>query len=583
MTTETPTLPVSEATHELIQLCNAVKDGAEERLPELDEKVKERRQQLSTAWEYFGSTVEAESPEFIEPRQPIIEAVESQFQAYSQALDKIDAYLKDKQPALLEEAVPELVQASAGLFFAQTALETSALAAGSSRFPIVNTFENLFKILSAGKLPMERWHGACHGHRQFYEGALKEIEASPAAQDAGVPERKAAIIRIIAILDELDAMTSATPRGEFDARMQGLTQAHVDLEAAFQTFNYNTFAKGPTKSTEANQVIYAALQFKEGKFPVHVLRGQVDQMLEHVRKSRADVQAATRLPAESPLVVEEIPNVLEAIEAMEDALETLKGLETPSDAIDTTLTQFQEAVERLTRSNEILKQHNQTFGKMVCPHCQALNQAAARTCEKCHGVLPQFTGSEVYGSWSTSSFQVGEGETATGTRGPVVTRSMQALADSCAAYEKGEMSQEDFLKVLETNRENVQRAETRLASLEMPPVPEEATEEERAKCEEFLAFAGDTIGLLSQGVAQCTAGLEKLEKYALEDKTTDLQEGLREFFEGCNRMLQIEEVAKNFVAALPPKVETEEQAAPPQEEGTPAPAAPPAEQDGTLA
>lgn len=585
MTVETASVPVSGATQEMIDLCRAVKEGAEERLPELQSKLQERRQQLSVSWEQFGKALEQENEEFVAPRKQLIEAVEGQFLAYSQALDKITAYLDKKKPELLDEAVKMLTAASPGLFFTQSALEASILTAGPSKFPTVNLFDNLFKGLADGLAPLERWQAACQGHRQFYEGVISEIDASPSVNDEGVPERKAAATTILGIMEKLEGLTKDSPRATVDGLLEELTQAQFDMETAVRTFNYNTMCKGPTKSTEANQVIYSAQQFRAGKFPPYVLHGQVDQMLEHVRKAMADVQTATRMPAEATLVVEEIPNVLEAMEAMEECLQALRAFETPSEEIDAILVTFQEAVERLATSNAVLKQHNETFGKMMCPHCQALNQAQARTCEKCQGSLPQFSGSEVYGSWASSSFQTMEGGATTGARGPVVTRSMEALASACLAYEKGEMSQDDFVDVLRTNEENVRKAESRLAALEMPEVPEEATEEERAKCEEFLAFAGDTIGLLSQGVGQCMSGLMKLEKYAFEDTTTDMKEGLHEFFEGCNRMLQIEEVAKNFVSALPPIPEPSEEAPSQAGEAAPddAPPQPPPEQDGTLA
>ena len=579
MTVEAANVPVSGATKELIDLCLAVKEGAEERLPELQSKLQERRQQLTASWEGFGKALEEETEEFVAPRKPLIEAVEAQFLAYSNALDKIDLYLEKKKPERLDEGVQMLLEASPGLFFTQQALEASILTAGPSKYPSVNLFDNLFKALSQGQCPVERWKAACQGHCEFYKGVISEIEASPSANDDGVPERKAAATRILDLLEKFETLTRESPRAEFDALLEGLTQAQLDLESAVRTFNYNAMGKGPTKSTEANQVIYTAQMVRQGKFPPHVLHGQVDQMLDHVRKSMADVQAATRLPAEATLVVEEIPNVLEAMEAMEECLQALRAFEEPSEEIDGVLVQFEEAVDRLTRSNEVLRQHNQTFGKMMCPHCQALNQAGSRTCEKCHGTLPQFSGSEVYGSWASSSFQTMEdgGGATGGARGPVVTRSMEALANACFAFEKGELSQEDLLTVLRTNEENVRRAEARLTALQVPEVPEEATEEERARCDEFLAFAGDTIGLLSQGVSQCMSGLMKLEKYAFEEQPLDMREGLREFFEGCNRLLQIEEVAKSFVAALPPI---------PEEEGAEAETSaetPPPQQDGTLA
>jgi hypothetical protein len=117
------------------------------------------------------------------------------------------------------------------------------------------------------------------------------------------------------------------------------------------------------------------------------------------------------------------------------------------------------------------------------------------------------------------------------------------------------MQQEDFLAELRRWEEKVRLAEFKLSQLKVPEIPDNATQQDRDNVHEFLGYAADAIGALGQGVGQCTAGLMKLERYASEDQAADLRDGLRDFVEGCQKLLQLEHIARAFVAALPPKEE----------------------------
>ena len=137
----------------------------------------------------------------------------------------------------------------------------------------------------------------------------------------------------------------------------------------------------------------------------------------------------------------------------------------------------------------------------------------------------------------------------------VVTRTMKALYDVCEAYEKGTVTQQEFLAALKANEARVRHAEATLAALTLPDIPEDATDAERDRAQEFLIFGGDALGLLAQGTGHCMAGLMTLENYAREDQVADMRDGLKQYFEGCQKLLQIERVGRSFVAALPPRPE----------------------------
>lgn len=546
--------PISPPTQELIDLCQAVAQGQSDRWPELETKAKQRQQELTRAWEDFAKGVEELPPDVGEAVKPVVTGVESGFQAYAQALDKILGYGESKKEEQLKEAGTTLAEASPYLLWAQTTYESAVLTHGPSKFPTVNLFENLAHRLLTGKIPTGRWRGACQAHQQFYQQAIQEIDNSSSSKEPGVPERKAALGTIIEILKKIEGYNQATPRKDYEAALQLLTQAHLELEAAVNTFNYHTFAEKPTASPEANRVIYTAHAVREKKMAPEVLKGMAGHMQEHVRKSISDMQAATRLPSDSTVVLEEIPKMIEAMESMDEALETLKNATDPFNDVETAIEQLTTAVDRLSQSHQVVQQQNETIGKTMCPHCQTYNPAGQKNCSKCNRQLPHFAGNEL----EQSRFQAVEGGGVAGLSAPqdaVVAPSMKGLYDACEAYEKGNMPQEEFLEVLKRNEEKVRVAEVRLSNMKVPEIPVEATEAEREKAQEFNAYVTDAIGLLAQGVGQCMSGLMKLERYAREDQVADMRDGLKEYFDGTQKLVQIERVAKSFVAALPPKEE----------------------------
>ncbi|MHB2018223.1 MAG: hypothetical protein ACYCW6_14835 [Candidatus Xenobia bacterium] len=565
MTTQATRPPNSPPTQELIDLCLAVAGGAADQADTLEAKMKTRQAELSEAWEHFAKGVEGLTEADSAARKPYIEGVEAQFLAYSQALDKIASYMTDKKrPDLLKQAAAGLDEASPNLLIAQSAYEGATLTAGPSRYATVNLVTNLALRMLAEQVPIERWRTACQAHQQFYLAQVGEIDNSPHKEEPGVADRRAALMAMTDLFKKLEGFDKATPRSDYEVAVRDLEQLHMQMEAAVKAWEAFTFSK-PTPNPDANRVIFAANGVQQGKVPAEILHNVAAAFLERVRAGLAQVQQATRVPAESQTVAEELPKVLEAFEAIDDALETLRAVTSPSPDIERGVKQLTDAVERLQESHEVIQKANESYGKVMCPNCQASNPPTARSCEKCSRALPQFTGSDVYGEWAASSFQIAEGGSGTGPRDTVVTKAMKILYDACEGFEKGTVTQEQLLTCIQETEERVRRAEGVLSRTKLPDIPENATEEERSKCEEFLRLGQEAITALAQGCAESYEGLMTLERYARESQTSDMRDGLKKFTEGCQKLVSLERIAKAYVAMLPPK-----------ETGSPDDGAPPA-------
>ena len=268
----------------------------------------------------------------------------------------------------------------------------------------------------------------------------------------------------------------AALQAEFDGIMQLMTEAHVELEAAINTLNYHALSETPTASPIANRVIKAAQWFMDGKGPRELMQGQAQNYQDQIRKAIAQLQMASRLPAESTVVSEEAPKMLTAMEAMDEVMEVLKASENHAE-ITATLAHFEKAVADLSASEKIVQEHNENFGKIICLHCQTPNPHFAKMCETCNRRLPEFAGSDVYGD-------------AAGKAGQnfVFTKTMKELQDACMDYERGSLSQADFITHLRGQEDKLRIAETKMARFKLPDIPADASPAEKQQIHDYMRW-----------------------------------------------------------------------------------------------
>ena len=155
--------------------------------------------------------------------------------------------------------------------------------------------------------------------------------------------------------------------------------------------------------------------------------------------------------------------------------------------------------------------------------------------------------------------------------GPLITEKMKTLNDACIALEKGELEDDAFLALLDEMEAECQRTEAGLAELAPPEIPAEATDEEAAKAQEFVDLAEDALALLGLGVSECLAGLELFRAYVHNRKPEDSHEAARLYFEGIQKLYQVQKVDEAFQRALasgPPPADVSEEASEEKSETT---------------
>lgn len=547
MSQQAASKPVAQSpeTQQLIDLCFLVKEGQMNQYPQLEAAVNQRQAALTTAQDAFFGGVESQSPEFQQKFKFEIDLIAKYFESYDAALEQILKFKADPKPEYLEESAHMLAFCSNGLPAAMTAYEQKFLSEGPHRMPLINLFTNMGKMLRQGKAPQEAWEGTCKQYEVFYTQALKEVEESKAQKAAGVPERKAALKKILQTLQELNQFNKSTSEARFEESIQALADGHRDLDEAVAAFNREVTST-PTPSAAINLILKTAQGVFDKQMQARLLRDLCVLQMEKTQAGINDMQLLVKAPHESTVIQEETPKALEAMEAMEEALQTLIAFcdeSASEDEARAALEDLEQATIRLMAGKEALDSHSERYGKVICPHCQAANPPQNKSCQSCSRVLPQMTGSEVYGTIGTqSSFQMLEGDSPDTSRDNVMTTTMQELFDACANLQRKKMDLDDFLALMDSYLQKTRDAKKNLTKYHAPPIPEEATEEEQAKAQEFIDLCNESLELLNQGVEECEYGLQQMRRGAEEDSQEMLVEGQKFFYEGSQKMWQVRRV-----------------------------------------
>jgi len=540
----------SPATNEIFHLCEAIARGAHERTAELHQLVATRQGETSQAKAGFLQAIGTQTEEYMENFAEEIGGISQAFDAYMAALDGIAK--THKKPEGLAAAGQALAEASISLRLANMHYENQVLAFGPSRFKPVNLIENLGKAFLDGRAPAATWQQTCREWADFHRKVIEEIDASAHKDAPGIPQRKSASQKAIQAMEKLEKLTSPD---ELEAGLALWRDAHENLEAAGRAYDEHVFMSGPTPSKSANLVISLALGVIEKQYSVGALLEATNGMHDQVRQGLIDFHKLTSQPSTEERLLEEFPKMLAALEGLDDTLQDIldacADTETPDPAVlKRALEQFENHAVDLHRVTQAIEAYNQSAGKVPCPTCQTYNTPGAKFCSSCQRSLPQVAGGEGFGT-QTSTLQLMETDGVGAlVGGPLITEKMKVLNDACIALDNGEMEEDAFLALLDEMEAECHRTEAGLSELSAPEIPPEVSDEEAEKLQEFVNLAEDALALLNLGVSECLAGLEQFRAYAHNRKPEDSLEGARLYFEGIQKLYQVQKVDEAFQKAL---------------------------------
>ncbi|MBX3169216.1 MAG: hypothetical protein KF760_17555 [Candidatus Eremiobacteraeota bacterium] len=540
MSQATRPVAASPESQQLIDLCFDVAEGKMDVYPQLENAVSARQDALTQASDGFFASVESQPADFQQKHKVEIDLIGKYFESYDAALEQILKFKADPKKELLEESAHMLAFCSNGMPAAMSAYEQKLLSEGPHRYPLINVFTNLGKALREKRTSLEAWVGTCKQYDAFYTEALREVNASKKQEAAGVPERRKALENIVAALQEMEKFTPTTSGAKFEEVIQALADGHRDLDEAVAAYN-REITSGPTGAPAINIILNAAEGVLAKQFQPRMLRDLCTAQIEATQEGIKEMQAVVKAPHESSVIQTETPKALEAMEGIEEALLAIVAYcdaQGSEEEVRAALRDLQDLTKEMLESKASLDSFSENYGKVLCPHCQTPNATSNKSCAKCNRVLPQMTGSELYGQ-TAGSFQALEGESVDTSRDGVITTTMKEVFDAYEDFKGEKMSLEGFLAVMDDYLDKTEDAKKKLSKYHAPPVPPEATEEERAKAQEFIDLCAEALELLAQGVEETEYGLTQMRDGASDDDNDKMVEGLRFYYEGSQKMWQV--------------------------------------------
>ncbi|CAN0322038.1 unnamed protein product, partial [Phaeothamnion confervicola] len=171
---------------------------------------------------------------------------------------------------------------------------------------------------------------------------------------------------------------------------------------------------------------------------------------------------------------------------------------------------------------------------LICPSCSHANPQGALTCQKCHMALPS---SDRKISNSTMQFREGAGGGITDDR--IMTVKMKALFNACDAYDKGDMSAEEFSLRLDVAEADLKKARATVANLELPQIGDDVPEEHVEFLREARELGAEGLNSVKQGIRGCWNGLEILRSCVDTPNRAKMEEGIHAYFEGGQEIMRV--------------------------------------------
>lgn len=556
----------SQQTNRLISLCQAVRSGTADP-GTLEAYLQERRTGLAGAKADFLHRAGTEGDAFRSGFRAELDAMTEQFDLHAAALDEIGAFFEDHDPAHLDAGVESLVEHTPKLLQILEDYEAKYLAVGPTDFPMVNVLIKALPNVKSGRFAADGFKAMLAGAVDTFNKAMAEIDASPMLSDPGVPERRAAYVRILDGLARMQVYFSDGQASHLDSGLEIVEDGHHLLQAAMNQFRDAQFTGGPTPSPKANWVIAAAEGVRSGKYPHAILEQAVEWLHNETALIRENFEQTAATPTTSVLIQEELPKTMEAFDLMDEALAFLRNAAQPGSEglIPQGVAQLQDAVKRLQDSQAAYTEAGEREGKVLCPQCQRPNAPESRRCVQCGMTLPRVM-DEAYTAGALSTFEVRESQ----PRGlseedqMVMTTHLKRLFDSAEAVHANQITSEEFLEVLSWAEGLLTDAERRLAELPTLEIQVELSEEERATFEEQKAMADETKDLLRRGIGEFHDGLDTMRAYLDRRDQQVLVQGIRTVWEAARKIHQCQKMGDAVSRMEPKTVVPTEPAAPAQ-------------------
>ena len=514
----------------------------------IESLVAARREAAEQALDSFLGQADEQGEGFVKAHDKSLQMVESAFDKYQEALESVSKAARSQASDEAKKAATMLAVASFGIRSAVVAMEESYLSYGDSRFPIINLLTNLGERYRACKVPPESWKSTCNRYGSYYAGGVEEIDKSSEKDKPGVSERRATLVRLAELFQQLSGLSTIDPRSKYDDLLFEVSGCLIEMSEAFETYHSHTFLTGETSSPRINLIIKVARGVIEKKYDNSVLRALTTDLSDELQGYLKELDRITKNPQESEILNDAIADMIDVMESIDDGLQSLVAL---ANGEEVEQAELQEALDILIESGDVLTEVNQTVekynesrSKVTCPGCGAVHEAGMQTCTSCGSPLPQ-----PLSTGPTSSIEMREGAGESYDE-PVMTTVMQELFDKVEEFDRGRLDGDLFMDVLDKFEQRIDVAEQNLNQLHAPEMPEGLDVEQRAVSKEFITIAEDALSLLDIAVAECREGIVHLRHFATTDEKEAKQSGMQLYYDGIQKMWMVARAQKRVEAFI---------------------------------
>lgn len=500
-----------------------------------------RSEAAKQALESFLGQARDQGEDFTKAHEASLKTVEGAFGMYQESLKLVLQATQNKNAEQAKQAGAMLAVSSFSIRGAVVGLEEAYLSYGDSRFPVVNLFTNLGSKVRGGEVPLEAWQHTCDRYGAQYQGAIEEIDKSEEKDKPGIPERRAAIVRLVDTFKELRALTPGDHRDKYDNLMFQMTGCLAEMSEAIETYHNHTFLTGECKSPRINLVIKVARGVVEKRYDKAVLRSLATDLSNELQGYLKELDRMAKNPQESEVLNDSLADMIDVMESLDDGLQSLiaiaNGEEVDPAEIQESLAILVESGDVLNDVNQTVAKYNETHSTVVCSGCGSRQQAGLLQCPACGTGLPQLTPT------AGSSVEMMEGGEADYDE-PVMTTVMQELFDKVEAFDGGRLDGDAFLDVLDAFDERIDLSEQKLGQVQSPEMPDGLDPEQRAISGEFITIAEDALSLLDVALAECREGIEHLRHFAETDEKESKQAGMQLYYDGTQKMWMVARAQK---------------------------------------
>lgn len=517
----------------LQQICNELLEGKGD-LKGLKDGIEETRENLLKMRDDFTQVISRIPFETQEVCRESILLAEQSFEEYLDALERVEQYLNTSDLLLLKSGKEMLGLASNSLEEALFHVrQARLLAMGPTQVPGINLLIDTANRLSAGEEIEDLFRDQIDIEKAAIQEMINQLEQE--VSPYGVQEL---INSYDLYLEGVEMLGEYLETRNLELLRKGistLVNASQFLADATTASDLRRLTFLPTASPHANLVINLARDLLAGQTDTRAFWKALAAFKDDLEKIKFYYETNLSPTVTSSEVEEEREKVAPLIEKYEGVIMSLYSF---LEGKDTTLLEpacrkIQELTGEMEELWKKFEESAEREVKVKCIRCGHYSSRGRRTCEKCFTNLPPVEEEH-------PGISIGESgviEQSRETREVKMTENIHILFDSARQVSEGQISNEEFSKIVNWMENLVQEAQK--LSFPPPHVTPKKEEEDLSTIRETLEEAAHQYG---EGLQDILTGLLFFRQFISGGDKENLQSGIQVIWQGVGKLQKVQEI-----------------------------------------